>query len=239
LLKTILSPRPLTREQTELAIRLNLRVLELDAISVQHTPGEALAANWPRPRCPFAVVFTSANAVNAIVAGRMLRPATQEPEVVVAIGPKTSARLDVFGIMAAAPPEPTAQALGQWLPAALPRIRAVVHPCAANARPELAEALAHTSVAYYPVVAYDTHCYVAPARMEGLASRQPSALLATSPAVADALLAAWPAHTPLPQVVAIGPTTAQHLQRRGVACTIAPDPSLEAMLCQAAGAQPA
>lgn len=219
-----------------MALGLGLRAVEFDVLHITHTPRAELLAQWPNVAEPHAVVFTSANAVNAIVSARMLREATQRPIARIGIGLKTHSRLDAFGIMATMPPQATAAHLGEWLVAEYPQVRAVIHPCAANSRPELAEALVTQPlrIAYHPVVAYTTQHTVSAPRLEALATSGLDAILLTSPAVAAAILAPWPGTCPLPRLLAIGPTTAQYLTHRGLPCETAPQPSLESLLQLAA-----
>ena len=169
------------------------------------------------------VVFTSANAVRALLPPGGARPWPAHVRAA-AVGPATSLSLQVAGVAPALVAErPRAEGV---LAALLPRLAAgdrVLLPQAEDARPVLAEGLSAAGIDVRAVVAYRKALPAdAPARAARIFGEGPLGWVTfTSPSTARALAGVfgdgWPARRRGLLAASVGPVTSSALRALGVA----------------------
>jgi uroporphyrinogen III methyltransferase / synthase len=196
---------------------LGAEVLEVPAIAVEWVAGVDLAgpvsgAEW--------VVFSSANAVDAVTGG--LRDARAFGAArVAAIGPGTAAALARFGVVAdLVPDRNVAEGLVDAFPAGTGR---VYLPQAEGARPVLAGGLAAKGWSVDVRAAYRT--VAAPlSEADRAAAAAADAITFTSSSTVTNYLAGAGAEAVPPIVVSIGPVTSETARGAGLAVTAEADP---------------
>ncbi len=182
------------------------------------------------------IAFTSANAVTALLAaaGGSLPPHLQ----MAAVGEATARALAARGIESAlVAAEPSGAGLANQLLARLAADDRVLLPQAADARPELLQALLMAGVTVAPVVAYRKVMPVeAPALAAAIFRHGPLGWVSFTSSSAVSSFAslfgpAWPERRRSLRAVAIGPTTAEALRQAGVEpAALAAQPSAVAMV---------
>ncbi len=173
------------------------------------------------------VVFTSANAVRAVVRELGLDRLHRLRESRIAVvGPATEAALGTVGAVAAVR---AARAFGEALAPAMAGEADVAHthvlwPRAESAREGLADALTALGAIVHPVVAYRTvsNASQAAALAAAVRDREVDVITFTSPSTVHAFTAAGGRVPPGVSVAAIGPVTARAARNAGLPVHIVP-----------------
>ena len=166
------------------------------------------------------LAFTSANGVRAFGAGLLANADARSLSGlrIAAVGPATAAALESYGLRADVSIRTGG---GAGLAAALVSAGAqkVTAFLARVPRPELGAGLAAAGVSFESVAVYETRrATLPPGQVEVLVRAGLDLVVLTSPSIADAYLAQTASEPGLSApVVAIGLTTARHLQDRGLA----------------------
>lgn len=231
-MKNILVTRPLTDAQLELASRLGLNSTIVPAINITFRDNwssiQQTIDNTENP----AFIFTSKNGVKAF--GQFLEHGgTLSPEIpMYTVGQKTADYLSDLGFSSNTPEEQDATGLAKLilqdtLESNLPPNTSILHFCGNKRRDEFRQFLNDSDLEIRDIVVYKTDLN----RME-LPDMEFKAALFYSPSAVQAYRKSGCFQKqPLPELFAIGPTTAEELSiESGKHVHISPEPDTEIFL---------
>lgn len=182
------------------------------------------AAGLPKPD---ALLFTSRNAVDAFLTCRVLHPGWMDGTKIFAVGEKTAARLLEKGIEAEYAAEQSGEGIARRITENKPVGSVIWHFCSSIKRPESGEVLNAAGLNYQSVECYET----IELKEAGLPEEPFKAVVFYSPSAVRAF-AATPGYQDVDTLfAAIGPTTAEELQSKGINNVILPEkPSTESII---------
>src|SRR6056297_606143 len=231
-MKNILVTRPLSEAQLELASGLGLNPIIVPAIDI------TFRENWSSIQQTIddtenpVLVFTSKNGVRAI--GQFLEHGGTLPAKVpmYTVGQKTAEYLSVLGFSSNTPNEQDATGLARLilqdsLESNLPSDTTILHFCGNKRRDEFRQFLNDSDIKVRDMVVYKTELN----KMD-LPNKEFKAALFYSPSAVQAYRKSGGFQKqPLPELFAIGPTTAEELSiESGKHVHISPEPDTEVFL---------
>lgn len=242
----ILITRPITEDQAAYARALGLEPAVLPALTIRIPDSAARISRIldENPGAPW--VFTSANAVEALQNHTRKNSLPDPPPAIYAVGDVTAARLAELGLTAASPERQDAIGLAALITEDLlkggstrseeaipgseetaPGVeRKVIHWCGNRSRKELGEELGKAGIGRIALEVYQSELN----RME-LPENLGSGILFLSPSAVEACRRSGLFKRPLPELLAVGQTTAEALSLESSSHVHVPTlPSVEAML---------
>jgi uroporphyrinogen-III synthase len=231
-MKNILVTRPLSDEQLELACGLGLDPTIVPAIKISFREnGSSIQQSIDRAENP-VFVFTSKNGVKAIEKFLAHGGTLPDKAPVYAVGQKTDERLSNSGFSSKTPNEQSGTGLARLilqdiLAGTLPADATILHFCGNKRRDEFRMFLNDSEIEVQDIVVYKTEL-----NNMAIPEKPYSAMLFYSPSAVQAYRKSGGFQKqPLPELFAIGPTTAEELSiESGKHVHISPEPDTEVFL---------
>lgn len=230
---TILITRELTNSQRSLADKLRLRVIEEPALSIDYRSNWLSVQQSVSESYKVVLVFTSQNGVKGFDQFRQAGVQFPQHSPVYAVGNKTAEALQKIGYEEVTVPEKqdgvglAHKIIDDFLANPVLKDTTVLHFCGDKRRDELRHYLTESEITIKDIVVYKTELN----NME-LPDSPVDAILFYSPSSVQAFRQSGGFHQPeLPELFAIGPTTAEDLSiESGKHVHISPDPDTDVFL---------